>query len=119
MTTPEFEIADVKHTHLNRGLIQSDMQEAYTATLKFPGHGWLGLSRYHDEDYWVVDCRFGDNGYPYFSHGTGSRCTSVQVVADETIIAALDDATQTLMEEMGSAMDVSTIYVEGPPQTIE
>lgn len=75
---------------LDRGLISSDVQDAHTATIVFENGDWMGVSRYHDEDYWVADCAFKANGFPIFSNGTGSRCTAIRTLAPEDA-KALDE----------------------------
>lgn len=83
MTKFPYTIVQFDAERLDRGLIQSDIQDAHTATIKFENGDWMGVSRYHDEDYWVVDCAFRANGFPVFSNGTGSRCIMVRALAPE------------------------------------
>ena len=90
MTKITYTIQDFKAERLNRGFIQSDIQDAHTAILKFDNGDWMAVSRYHDEKYWVVDAAFRANGFPIFSNGTGSRCTAIQTLTPEHA-AALDD----------------------------
>lgn len=79
----EFIVKDFTCKQLNRSLFRTDPQEIATAIVTFPGHGWIGVSRWQDEDYWVVDARFGENSYPFFSNGEGSRCVGVSVLAED------------------------------------
>ena len=85
-----YTIQDFKATTLDRGLISSSPQAAHTAIVKADNGDWLGVSRYHDEDYWVVDCAFRANGYPVFSNGTGARCGTVARTINPEITAMLD-----------------------------
>ncbi|MCD9904262.1 hypothetical protein LUR56_37965 [Streptomyces sp. MT29] len=48
------------------------------------------LSRLTDEPEWVIDAKFGPNGFPHFSHGFGSRVTVAKTVIPE-IADLLDD----------------------------
>ncbi|MCX4523906.1 hypothetical protein OHA69_40680 [Streptomyces anulatus] len=48
------------------------------------------LSRLTGEPEWIIDAKFGPNGFPYFSHGFGSRVTVATTVIPE-IADLLDD----------------------------
>ncbi|MFB8023569.1 hypothetical protein ACFC36_33905 [Streptomyces rubiginosohelvolus] len=48
------------------------------------------LSRLTDEPEWVIDAKFGPNGFPHFSHGFGSRVTRARTVIPE-VADLLDD----------------------------
>lgn len=77
MTT---QVESFRATTADRGLIQSDRQPIHEAILKFDNGDWIGVSRYHDEDYWVADCAFRANGMPVFSNGVGSRLTAFRTL---------------------------------------
>lgn len=83
-------IKNFRAVALDRGLLNRDMQDAYTAIIKFDNGDWIGVSQYHDEDYWVADCAFRDNGMPVFSNRTGGRGTAVQCISDEDVISTLN-----------------------------
>lgn len=78
-----FTIESFKAETLDRGLFASDYVEAHTAIVKFDNGDWVGVSRYVDEQYWIVDCAFRENGYPIFSNGTGSRLGHSRALADD------------------------------------
>ncbi|HEV7625703.1 MAG TPA: hypothetical protein VGO89_04340 [Streptomyces sp.] len=64
----------------------------------FPGYekpNTYVLSRLVDESAWVLDARFGANGFPFFSHGFGSRCTVLSGV-HKVLGALLDEAARKL-----------------------
>jgi hypothetical protein len=110
----EFTIKDLKLDVLDRGLIQPDRQNAWTAIIVAPNGDWLGVSSYEDEDYWVADCAFRANGFPVFSNGTGTRLTAVRTIAPE-IAAELDERVSIAYEEMGTAEAQSAYdcYMDG------
>lgn len=66
------------------------------ALVIFEGGESLHLSRLDGNEGWVADAHFGANGYPYWCHGFGSRCTYLQVVNDDDLVAALDAAAEGL-----------------------
>ncbi|MEU2462101.1 hypothetical protein ABZ604_31530 [Streptomyces sp. NPDC012473] len=41
------------------------------------------LSRLVGEEDWVIDAKFGANGFPHFSHGFGSRVTKLKSLLPE------------------------------------
>ncbi|WP_329046898.1 MULTISPECIES: hypothetical protein [unclassified Streptomyces] len=41
------------------------------------------LSRLVGEEDWVIDAKFGANGFPHFSHGFGSRVTKLRSLLPE------------------------------------
>jgi hypothetical protein len=86
-----YTIQDFKREKVNRGLIQSDYQDCWTAIVKADNGDWIGVSRYHDEAFWVVDCAFRANGYPVFSNGTGTRCGTVARTINADIEAQLQE----------------------------
>lgn len=87
----EFTIQDMQRTTENRGLLSRDMQEIVTATIKVADHGTYFVSRWHDETAWVADAHIGDNGFPHYSHNTGSRITALRGFdSDSEIGRALD-----------------------------
>jgi hypothetical protein len=109
-----FTIKDLKYTTLDRGLIKSDVQNAFTATIVAENGDWLGVSSYEDEDYWVADCAFRANGFPVFSNGTGTRLVAVRTIAPE-IAAELDEQASILLEQMGTeeAQSAYDCYMDG------
>lgn len=48
------------------------------------------MSRLVGEPEWVIDTKFGPNGFPHFSHGFGSRVTLLKTVLPE-LADLLDD----------------------------
>ena len=63
-----------------------------TARIDFPGHGSLAVSRWEDESQWLADAHVKANGFPVFVHGEGDRSCAKKVMADEAIVAALNEA---------------------------
>ena len=58
----------------------------------------LGFSRYASEIEWYCDSHIGANGYPYFVHGEGSRCT-VKSAAVGELKTALDQAYEEFLKK--------------------
>jgi hypothetical protein len=56
------------------------------------GDGIYTVSRLDGEDGWTVDGRFLANGLPVFFNGEGARYCITRQIADEAIVAALNDA---------------------------
>jgi hypothetical protein len=56
---------------------------AWTATVALEDGSTLSLSRYDDELAYLADSLFGPDGYPHFSHGTGSRSCAKRAASDE------------------------------------
>lgn len=79
-------VKDVTVKESNRGMFRTDMQTIATAIIKFTNGDWIGVSRWHDEPYWVADCAFRENGMPVFSNGEGSRVTNARTLSDDEII---------------------------------
>lgn len=55
----------------------------WVATVETDGGHTLHFSRDDEERQWYADAHFGPDGYPYFCHGEGSRCTKKQVAHGE------------------------------------
>ncbi|MBV9026402.1 MAG: hypothetical protein JO362_22015 [Streptomycetaceae bacterium] len=63
----------------------------------------FGLSRLEGEPHWVIDDKFGANGFPHFCHGFGSRVTIPRTVREE-IAEVLDNLARSsgLAAEIGA-----------------
>jgi hypothetical protein len=59
------------------------------------------LSRLVNEEDWIMDAKFGPNGFPHFSHGFGSRVTIPKGILDE-----LADLLDHQAQELGLAAEI-------------
>lgn len=78
----DFEITDFTAKQINRGLLSSDFQDAHVATVTFDTGDVFGVSRFHDEDQWIVDSAIRANSFPVFVHGEGSRVTNLYTLSN-------------------------------------
>ncbi|HBF85145.1 MAG TPA: hypothetical protein DD420_36025 [Streptomyces sp.] len=63
------------------------------------------LSRLVGETAWIIDAKFGPDGFPHYSHGFGSRVTLARTLPDE-ICALLDSEAQKLAATRAIGRDV-------------
>ncbi|MFJ1816698.1 hypothetical protein [Streptomyces sp. NPDC088139] len=48
------------------------------------------LSRLERETKWVIDAKFGSDGYPHYAHGFGERTSAIRTIA-KPVARVLDD----------------------------
>lgn len=99
-------ITDFEHRLLNRGVIIANMQFACTAVLIFPNGDVVGVSRYDNEDFWVVDSHIKKNGYPVFCNGVGVRCSIPnRLKKDAPTVLLLDESRNSVMDNVMDKVD--------------
>ncbi|MFE9306022.1 hypothetical protein [Streptomyces sp. NPDC006856] len=59
------------------------------------------LSRLQGEKKWVIDAKFGSDGYPHYAHGYGERTSATRTIANP-VARVLDD----LALSLGLAEDI-------------
>ena len=57
-------------------------EEFISAVVNYAGNTYC-VSRYPFEDNWIVDARFGANGFPHWSNGAGTRVTAAYALKGE------------------------------------
>lgn len=62
------------------------------------------LSRLVDEKAWIIDAKFGPNGFPHWSHGFGSRVT-----IPKGILPEIEDALDSIARERGLAEQIGLL----------
>lgn len=91
MNTMTYTVKAFAAVQLDRGLFSRDLRSAHSATVELESGDVIMVSRYDDEDYWVLDAQFSANGFPVFSNGEGSRCTAARTLrSDHEISLDLD-----------------------------
>ena len=71
------------------------------------------LSRLAEETEWVIDAKFGANGFPHFSHGFGARCLRLRTPLPE-ICDVLDQVARDrgLVQQIGRDVPLILLGVE-------
>lgn len=74
------------------GLLSRERSAFVSGTVTMAGH-YFGVSRYPNEDHWVVDYYVAPGAFcPSWANGSGSRCTSARVLKGDAAQAATDAA---------------------------
>lgn len=84
-----FIIENFEVKSINRGLFESEYCDAAVAKISDGIGATMFVSRYTDEEYWVIDTLFFGSSMPTFSNGEGARVTRLRTLRSESEIAEL------------------------------